>query len=249
MAPTAPVPGPSKLIPIAPEPAPTPPPKRRQVKRACTKCAKSSKVRLEWMRRFASMQTLRPLWVRLALSRRPSFIVCLLSGLASRNASIRRYVFHYIPPTFTPSNACRQRKERKKGTKRGPYKKRHSVIAQQPLPVVDQSAIPDAMGYAYSTFYAGPGPDVEPPQLASYYVPGMMLPPMLAPPFLPPPQPPQQQTHTQKQREAALLAGAPKPSAMPVMPFHAYAGFAPQQPGLDNYPYQRYPDYSNSRAD
>nr|GAT58001.1 predicted protein [Mycena chlorophos] len=203
MAPTAPVPGPSKLIPIVPEPAPTPPPKRRQVKRACTKCAKSSK----------GCDDSRP-------CRR-----CV------------RYGFGIEECVDSP------RKERKKGTKRGPYKKRHSVI------VVDQSAIPDAMGYAYSTFYAGPGPDVEPPQHASYYVPGMMLPPMLAPPFLPPPQPPQQQTHTQKQREAALLASAPKPSAMPVMPFHAYAGFAPQQPGLDNYPYQRYPDYSNSRAD
>ncbi|KAJ7074379.1 hypothetical protein C8F01DRAFT_21513 [Mycena amicta] len=70
------------------------------------------------------------------------------------------------------------RKERQKGAKRGPYKKRNAIAI--PLPAgVDQSAGVEPMSYAYSTFYAGPGPGPVPQGEACYpgWLPTVMEPP------------------------------------------------------------------------
>ncbi|KAF7295166.1 Zn(2)-C6 fungal-type domain-containing protein [Mycena indigotica] len=83
------------------------------------------------------------------------------------------------------------RKERKKGAKRGPYKKRNAIgFAVIPLPGVatEESAI----GFAYSTFYAGPNdptPTTQTSQDACYptYYPQSIMEPLHNPLAIPQP--------------------------------------------------------------
>ncbi|KAF7311668.1 Zn(2)-C6 fungal-type domain-containing protein [Mycena kentingensis (nom. inval.)] len=53
------------------------------------------------------------------------------------------------------------RKERKKGTKRGPYRKKNAIG-------IEQGVAPEAMAYTYGSFYAGlPGPQLSSPPRAN----------------------------------------------------------------------------------